>query len=105
MEIRNPTDEEAQQIIHGSLNNIFAFEHEPDEPGFLEEVIRWDDILAIPPVNKTFLRTNLLVAAEVLLPGSSPNIIRSIFFEHLDNTAQETVEEYREFLKIELILH
>jgi hypothetical protein len=105
MALRNPTDEEAQQIIHGSLSGIFVFQNEPNDPRFLDELIRWKDILAIPPVTKTFLHTNTLVTTEVLLPGSLPTLNRPLFFKHLDATKQETVKKYRAFLKLRLILH
>ncbi|HEV8580411.1 MAG TPA: hypothetical protein VGX68_15190 [Thermoanaerobaculia bacterium] len=105
MALRNPTDEEAQQIIHGSLSGIFAFKNEPDDPEFLKEIIRWKDILAIPPVTKTFLHMNTLVTTEVLLPGSLPTLNRKLFFKHLDETEQETVKKYRTFLQLRLVLH
>lgn len=101
---RNPTDDEAQRIIHGSLNTIFVFKNEPDDPEFLKEIIRWKDILSIPPVNKTFLHMNTLVTAEVLFPGSRPTLNRTKFFKHLDETEKETVKKYREFLKLRLVL-
>jgi hypothetical protein len=105
MPLRNPTDDETQRIIHGSLGTIFVFEHEPDDPEFLQEIIRWTDILSIPPVNKTFLHMNTLVTTEVLFPGSRPVLHRTQFFRHLDETENETVEQYREFLQLRLFLH
>ena len=104
MALRGPTDDEAQQIIHGSLSGLFVFKNEPG-PEFLKETIRWKDILAIPPVTKTFLHMNTLVTAEVLLPGSLPTLNRKLFFRHLDETEQETVKKYQAFLKLRLVLH
>jgi hypothetical protein len=105
MALRNPTDDEAERIIHGSLSTIFVFKHKPGNPDFLKEVIRWKDILSIPPVNKTFLHMNTLVTAEVLLPGSRPVLNRKLFFRHLDETEKETVKKYRDFLQLRLFLH
>ncbi|HBL26843.1 MAG TPA: hypothetical protein DD490_08420 [Acidobacteria bacterium] len=104
MALRNPTDLEAQQILHGSLNTVHAFAHQPGDPAFLTEVIRWKDILEIPPVTKTFLHMNTLVTAEVLLRGSQPTMNRKLFFRHLDATEQETVAQYRDFLQLRLVL-
>lgn len=100
MPLRNPTDEETQSIIHVSLSTLISFEHEPDEPEFLEEVIAWEaDVLAIPPVTKTYLHTHTLVATINVIPGSTPSLSRNLFFAHLDETADETVEQYRDFLR------
>jgi hypothetical protein len=104
MPLRNPTNEETQRIIHASLNNVFVFEHDPDDPDFLSETISWEDILSIPPVTKTFIRTSTLVAAMQVIPGSHPTLAPKAFFKHLDDTKQETVKEYRDFLRPRLIL-
>ena len=45
-----------------------------------------------------------MVATEFLFPGSLPTINEFLFFEHLDNTDQETVEQYRDFLKFLIVL-
>src|SRR5215217_3853279 len=99
MAIRNPTDEETQRIIHVSLNTVRNFAHDPDDPLFLEEMISWTDILSILPVTPEFLYTNTLVATEFLFPGSQATMNEFLFFEHLEETDEETVEEYRDFLK------
>ena len=103
MALRNPTDEETQRIIRSSLGTVVAFEHEADDPAFLEEIVPWKDILAIPPVTKTFLHTHTLVTVVFEIPNSSASMNRKRFFRHLDETEEETVEEYRDFLK-DLIL-
>lgn len=103
MAIRNPTDEETQRIIRSSLGTVVAFEHKADDPDFLEEIVPWKDILAIPPVTKTFLHTHTLVTVVFEIPKSSASMNRKLFFKHLDQTEEETVEEYRDFLK-DLIL-
>lgn len=105
MASRNPTDEETQKIIHISLSPVFVFEHKPDDPRFLQEVIVWKDILEIPPVTKTFLRTNTLVAAMAVVPNSEPTLPQKAYFKHLDETKQETVKSYRDFLKNRIVLH
>jgi hypothetical protein len=105
MALRGPTDDEALRIIHGSLSGIFVFKNEPGNPDFLKETIRWKDILAIPPVTKTFLHMNTLVTTEVLLPGSLPTLNRKLFFRHLDETEQEAVKKYQAFLRLRLVLH
>jgi len=105
MAIRNPTDEEAQQIIHVSLVTVHVFEHAWDDPRFLEETIPWEEeILRIPPVTPEFLYTNTLVAIEFLFPGSQATMNEFLFFEHVEDTVEETVEEYRDFLKLLLVM-
>lgn len=99
MALRNPTNEETQRIIHASVGAVFVFEHPPDDPRFLDEIISWKDILAIPPVTKTFLHTNTLVATMFVVPGSQPFLNRKRYFRHLDETEEETVREYRDFLQ------
>lgn len=105
MATRNPTDEETQKIIHKSLETVFIFKHKPDDPQFLKETIIWKDILEIPPVTKTFLRTNTLVATMSVVPNSEPTLPQKVYFKHLDNTKEETVKAYRDFLKTRIILH
>ena len=99
MALRNPTNEETQRIIRSSLLMVVPFEHQADDPGFLEEVVPWKDILEIPPVTKTFLHTHTLVTVVFEIPHSSATMNRKLFFRHLDKTESETVEEYRDFLK------
>lgn len=103
MALRNPTDEETQRIIRSSLGMVVAFEHDAGDPLFLEEIVPWKDVLAIPPVTKTFLHTHTLVTVVFEIPRSSATMNRKLFFRHLDQTEAETVEEYRDFLK-DLIL-
>lgn len=103
MALRNPTDEETQRIIRSSLGTVVAFEHGANDPAFLEEIVPWEDILAIPPVTKAFLHTHTLVTVVFEIPHSSATMNRKLFFRHLDKTESETVEEYRDFLK-DLIL-
>lgn len=105
MPLRNPTDQETQRIIHASLRTVFTFEHDSDDPDFLTETITWQDILRIPPVTKQFLYTNTLVATEFLFPGAQSTMNEFLFFEHLDDpTLEETVQEYRDFLKFILVM-
>ncbi len=99
MAIRNPTDSETQRIIHKAVGTVFTFEHEPEDEAFLEEVIRWKDILEIPPVTKMFLHMNTRVAIHFVIPEGAASLSRKLFFDHLDNTEEETVEEYRDFLR------
>ncbi|MEA2564056.1 MAG: hypothetical protein QOH06_5560 [Acidobacteriota bacterium] len=105
MAARNPTNEETQRIIHKSLENVFVFKNGPGAPGFLQEVIIWKDILELPPVNKTFLRTNTLVATMSVVPNSDPTLPQKVYFKHLDDTEEETVKAYRDFLKTRITLH
>jgi hypothetical protein len=99
MALRSPTDEETQKIIHSSVGVVFTFNHGPENSQFLDEVISWKDILNIPSVTKIFLHTTTLVATKFVIPGGAPAMSRKIFFRHLDQTEEETVEEYRDFLK------
>ena len=103
MALRNPTEEETLKIIRGSLGAVVVFEHAVTDPRFLEEVISWKDILAIPPVTKVFLLTTTLAATLLVIPGSAASMNRKLFFRHLDQTEEETVGKYRELLK-DLIL-
>lgn len=104
MALRNPTDEETKFIIRASLGTVFVFRHHPDEPEFLEEVISWKDILNIPRVTQDFLFLHTLIATEFLFPGSEATMNHLLFFEHLDQTEEETVRQYRDFLKFLLTL-
>ncbi|HEX5760060.1 MAG TPA: hypothetical protein VF121_12790 [Thermoanaerobaculia bacterium] len=104
MPIRNPTNSETQKIIHKSLGIVFVFKNKPDDPAFLKEVILWKDILEIPPVTKTFLHTNTLVATMSVVPDSRPTLARKVYFRHLDETQQETVKAYRDFLQPRIVL-
>jgi hypothetical protein len=104
MPLRNPTDEETQRIIHISLSPVFVFKNKPDQLGFLQEVILWKDILGIPPVTKTFLHTNTLVATMSVIPNSHPALGRKVFFKHLDDTQKETVKDYLDFLQPRIVI-
>lgn len=99
MPLRPPTEEEAEEVIFDSLGTVWEFEHEPGDPNFLEEIFSWTDILAIPPVNKTWLHTHTLVATYLLDPDHiRPSMNRNLFFDHVGNTDEETVSDYRQFL-------
>ena len=104
MALRNPTNEETQEIIRRSLGVPVVFEHEPHDPRFLEEILRWTEILEMPRVTKTFLHTNTLVATMSVIPDSHPTLGQKVFFKHLRETERETVREYRDFLQPRLVL-
>ena len=104
MSLRRPTDEEALLIVYNSLITVWDFPVDPDDPAFEDEVIVWDDILALPPVTKAYLHTNTLVAAYLLIPGTDPRLNRNLFNRHLDTVASENVLSYRVFLQNALII-
>ena len=110
MTLRPSTDLEARRVIHASLAPVWVFRFSPEQSRFLDETIVWSDILGIPPVSRSWLYTQTLVAAY-LLDGRSrrPRLNRKVFLAHLtpylegDVDSRETVADYRDFLQRELI--
>ena len=100
---------QALRVIHASLSPVWVFRHPPGSPELLADPIVWADILAIPPVTRSWLYNQTLIAAFLLdRDRFRPRMNRRVFFAHLANGAdrpgQETVAEYRDFLVGELIL-
>lgn len=107
MPLRPMTDFEAREVIYASLSPIWVFRFTPMSPRFLAEIIAWADILEIPPVTKTWLYSQTLVAAYLHdRRFHHPRLNRKVFFAHLAATGDggETVADYRDFLSRELIL-
>ncbi len=115
MPLRPVTDSEARRVIHASLSAVWVFRHAPSQPAFLREAIVWSDVLEIPPVTRSWLYTQTLVAAYLLdRERLRPRLNRRVFFGHLALAAgvpaagipgrRETVEDYRDFLLRELIV-
>ncbi len=111
MPLRAITDSEARRVIHASLSPVWVFRFNPGQPQFRDETIAWIDILEIPPITRSWLYTQTLVAAY-LLDGRfrRPRLNRNVFFAHLatrldgGGDSRETVADYRDFLQRELIL-
>jgi hypothetical protein len=99
MPLQKLTEQEAERVVYDSLISVWTFKHKPGQSAFLEETIVWEDILALPPVNKTYLRTQMLVACLFLDPDNyKPAINTAVFNKHLD-TKKELVRTYRDFLR------
>ncbi len=105
MPLRPIDDYEAREVIHASLSPVWVFPHTVSQPAFLEDAIVWADILEIPPVTRSWLHTQILLAAY-LYDGRFhlPRLNRNVFFVHLAAAGDETVADYRDFLMSELIL-
>ncbi len=125
MSMRPVTDFEARQVIYASLSPVWAFRFTPALPKFLQEAIAWADILEIPPVTRSWLYNQTLVAAYFLDRDRfryRPRMNRKVFFARLapaDGGAgeagegaglnagpagPETAASYRDFLVRELII-
>ena len=114
--LRPITDSEARRVIYGSLSPAWVFRHTPSQPAFLRDAISWTDLLELPPVTRTWLYNQTLVAAFLLdRERFRPRMNRRVFFAHLapagagagggaSGGRRETVAAYRDFLLRELII-
>lgn len=93
------SNEQAVTVVHDSLAALWDFGVPRQDPKFPDEEIRWPDLLALPPVTKTYLYYQTLVAAYLLdRQNHKPSMNQRKFFEHVDTTASEDVRTYAGFI-------
>ena len=99
------TEQESLEVVYSSLITVWNFAHPPSDPSFPQDRIVWSDILQLPPVTKTWLYYQTLVAAYVLDPiHYRPGMNQKKYFAHLDSTSDESVQQYATFLRNEIVI-
>ena len=86
------------RVIHSSLTTIWVFRHGHDQPEFLQENINWGDILEISEVTKSWLYTHTILTVRSEFPSLRGRMNEIKYWDHLDETEEETVQAYRDFL-------